>query len=186
MIVLGIHEGYRDGSGGDGENEGSAWDRTLYDSGRLESDQPQARLRRGLDSLRLLTGAIPNTGFEPKSCIDVSSEHAPIKYTSRRNSFNIDYNDLTTTVAASETFDGFHKQAAASGSLQPVPANKVNPWLSADMWSRTGKLVRGGASNVSVEGTLSRGKRDQDLESVQTLSERKNLHVFSEHRGMRS
>ena len=166
MIVLGIYEGYRDGSGGDGENEG----RPTGIRPTTSATSPW----RGQSAP--LAGAIPNTGFEPKSCIDVSSEHAPIKYISRRNSFNIE-NDLTTTVAASETFDGFHKQAAASGSLQPVPANKVNPWHSADMSSRTGKLVRGSASNVSVEGTLSRGKRDQDLESVQTLSERKNLHV---------
>ena len=38
---------------GDGENEGSAWDRALHDSGRLESDQPQARPRPGVDSLAL-------------------------------------------------------------------------------------------------------------------------------------
>ena len=44
-------------------------------------------------------------GYEPKTCIDVSSEHTPMNYTSRRNSFNADYNDLTTTVAASETPD---------------------------------------------------------------------------------
>ena len=50
------------------------------------------------------------------------------------------------------------------------------------MWSRTGKLVRGGASNVSVEGTLSRGKRDRYLESVKTLSERRNLHVYTEQK----
>ena len=48
------------------------------------------------------------------------------------------------------------------------------------MWSRTWKLARGNASVASVEGTLSRGKRDRDLESMQTLSERRNLHVYLE------
>ena len=35
--------------------------------------------------------------------------------------------------------------------------------------------MRGNESISSVVGTLSRGKRDQELESVQTLSERRNL-----------
>ena len=52
-----------------------------------------------------LAESSPHTGYEPKSCIDVRSEHTPINYTSRRNSFNTDYNDLTTTVAASEPPD---------------------------------------------------------------------------------
>ena len=50
-----------------------------------------------------LAEALPHTGHEPNTCIDVSSEHTPINYPSRRNSFNIE-NGLTTTVAASETF----------------------------------------------------------------------------------
>ena len=50
------------------------------------------------------------------------------------------------------------------------------------MWARTGKLVRGSASNASVEGILSKGKRDRDQESVQTLSERRNLHVYIEQK----
>ena len=105
-----------------------------------------------------------------------------LNYTSRRNSFNIENNDLTTTTAASENSDGFHQQAAASGSPQRVPASVVNPWLGADTWSSTRKLVRGIESLPSVEGTLSRGKRDQDLEGLQSLSERKNLHVYLEQK----
>ena len=43
--------------------------------------------------------------------------------------------------------------------------------LSADPWSaRSRKLLRGDVSNVSVEETFSKRKRDRDLESVQTLS----------------
>ena len=125
-----------------------------------------------------LAEPLPHTGCEPKSCIDVSSEHTPITCSSRRDSFNIP-NDLTITVAASENFDGFHQQAAASGS-QHVPASEVNPWLGADMWSRTWKFVRGSALNASIEGILSKGQGDRDLESVQTLSERQNLHVYLE------
>ena len=40
--------------------------------------------------------------------------------------------------------------------------------------------MRGNESISSVVGTLSRGKRDRELESVQTLSERRNLHVYLE------
>ena len=47
----------------------------------------------------------PLASYEPTTCIEVSSEHTPIEYTTRRNSFNTDYNDNTTTVAASETPD---------------------------------------------------------------------------------
>ena len=117
----------------------------------------------------------------PFSCIDVSRGHTPINFPSRRNSFNIE-NHLTTTVAASETFDGFHQQATASGSSQYVPASEVHPWLSIDLWSRTRKQVRGDVSNVSVEEAFSKGKRDRDLESVQTLSERLNFHVNLEQK----
>ena len=104
---------------------------------------------------RLLFGQLaestPLTGFEPETCIDVSSEHTPINYSSRRNSFNIKNNDLTTTVEAlREISDGFPQQATARGSPQQAPTSVVNPWLSADMWSSTRKLVRSNASNASV------------------------------------
>ena len=42
--------------------------------------------------------------------------------------------------------------------------------------------MRGNESISSVVGTLSRGKRDRELESVQTLSERRNLHVYLEQK----
>ena len=42
--------------------------------------------------------------------------------------------------------------------------------------------MRGNESISSVEGTLSRGKRDRDLESVQTLSEKRKLHVHREQK----
>ena len=43
------------------------------------------------------------TGYETKSLIEVSSEHTPINFPSRKGSFNS--NDLTTTVAASGVTD---------------------------------------------------------------------------------
>ena len=41
------------------------------------------------------------TGYEPNSIIDVSSEHTPINFPFRSNSFNRE-DDLTNTIAASE------------------------------------------------------------------------------------
>ena len=40
--------------------------------------------------------------------------------------------------------------------------------------------MRRNESISSVEGTLSRGKRDRDLESAKTLSEWRNLHAYFE------
>ena len=125
-----------------------------------------------------LAESSPHTGYEPKSCIDVSSERTPINHASRTDCFNIE-NDLTTTVAASENSDSFHKHAAARGSPQPVPASVVNPWLGAGSWSSTWQQVRGNAANACVKGTLSRGTRDQGLER---LSDRQNLHVYLEQK----
>ena len=55
--------------------------------------------------------------------------------------------------------------------------------VSADFWGAR-KLVRGNESFSSVEGTLSRGKGDRDLESVPTLSERRNLHAYREKKAV--
>ena len=42
--------------------------------------------------------------------------------------------------------------------------------------------MRGSESISSVEGALSKGKKDRDLESAQTLSERRNLHLSLERK----
>ena len=68
--------------------------------------------------------------------------------------------------------------SAVSGSQQQASSIVMNPRLSADLWG-TRKLVPGISS---VEGTLSRGKRARDLESVQSLSERRNLHAYLEQK----
>ena len=55
------------------------------------------------------------TGSEPKSLIEVSSEHTPINFPSRKDSFILE-NDLTNTVAASEDFDRLPQRFVASSS----------------------------------------------------------------------
>ena len=42
--------------------------------------------------------------------------------------------------------------------------------------------MRGNASIAHVERSLSRGKRDRDLESAQTLSERRHHHAYLEQK----
>ena len=98
-------------------------------------------------------------GDEPKSLIEVSGEHTPIYVPSRKNSFNTDFNDLTTTVAASEITNAMEVGLLASplfsqerevsanpfgvsGSQQQAAASilrcgksLVNPWQSTDLWS---------------------------------------------------
>ena len=54
-----------------------------------------------------LAESTPLTSYEPKTCIDVSSEHTPINYPWKRNCFNIENHDLTTTVAASRKLKRF-------------------------------------------------------------------------------
>ena len=78
---------------------------------------------------RLLFGQLaestPLTGFEPETCIDVSSEHTPINYPSRRDSFNIENNDLTTTVAAPEK-----TPTVFSSKRQPAAARSTHVWYT--------------------------------------------------------
>ena len=91
---------------------------------------------------------------------------------------------------------GFQQQAAASRSQQQASSSVVSPWLTADLLSSTRKWVRGNESISSVEGTLSRGKRETDIWrvcklcpegeiSMSTLN-RKLKWLFKENAGMRS
>ena len=131
-------------------------------------------------------------GHEPKSLIEVSSEHTPIDFSSRKNSFNTDVNDLATTVAASEIAETLEveeltsplftqerevsanlfgvsdfQQAGARGSQQqPASSSVLIPRQETDLGS-SGKPVRGNESFSIVERSLFRGKRDRDFEIVQ-------------------
>ena len=93
-----------------------------------QTTRPKRSERASLTGVRIHSSATPLKGqsgyladsftltsYEPKTWIDVNSEHTPINIPSGRNSFNIEDN-VTTTVATSENSDGFQKQAAASGS----------------------------------------------------------------------
>ena len=47
----------------------------------------------------------PLTGYDPKSLIEVSSEHTPINLYSRKESLDTNLDDLATTVDAPEIYD---------------------------------------------------------------------------------
>ena len=57
---------------------------------------PLVVLRRKDYCLAIWLNPLLSQVVEPKTCIDVSSERAPFN-TSRRNSFNIEHNDLTSS-----------------------------------------------------------------------------------------
>ena len=133
----------------------------------------KSRLRSGADRLADPT---PNTGYEPKFCIDVSSQHTPINLPSRKSSFNLE-NDAT--VAASEDFDLSH-HSGASSSRHSV-ASTVQTLLNLGS-SSTRRLAADHATVVSVEESLSRRKRDRDENFVQTLKDRQNFHKLLERK----
>ena len=70
----------------------------------------------------------PLTGYEPKSLIEVSSEHTPINFPSRENSFNTDFNDLTTTVAASEIAETTEAEQLTSPLFSQQREISANPF----------------------------------------------------------
>ena len=127
------------------------------------STPPPAQTSPPSTGIRIYTSATPRGG-----CPLCRTEHKSNNITSMRNSFIADYNDLTTTVAASETTNtkevvqlnsplfsderevtsnpfavsGSQQKAVASGS-ERWPANVINHWQSLDLWRIFGKLVRG-------------------------------------------
>ena len=124
-------------------------------------------------------------------CNDVRSEHTPIKCPSRTSK-----NDLT--VALSEDSDHLPQQSAPSSSCHSV-ASIVPAFLNfgslritgelvrqhdavASSFSGTGKPVQGNEFGASVEESASRRKRDRDLNSVQTCSDRQHLHDYLERK----
>ena len=108
----------------------------------------------------------PLTGYEPNNLIEISSAHTPINFPSRRSSFSTDFNDVPTTIAASDATDTLDagmtsplftpgrevnsfsapvcQQASASGSSnpqQPTSPNVINRWQTPNVGS-CGKLQR--------------------------------------------
>ena len=68
-----------------------------------------------------LADPIPNTGYEPKFCIDVSSERTPVNLPTRNTDFQQEYD---ATIAASEDI-GLPRHSGVSRSSQHTAASTV-------------------------------------------------------------
>ena len=113
----------------------------------------------------------PNTSYEPKFCINISSEHTPIILPSRKGSFNP---ESDVTVAASEDVD-LPRHSGASSSRHSVAStvptllhqetgSGLRYFLQAHSlapgnWQRTTKLLR-------KLKNLCRGKTEIDIKTL--------------------
>ena len=70
----------------------------------------------------------PLTGYEPKNLIEVSSEHTPLDFPSRKNSFSTDVNDLTATVAAPEITETIKAEPLTSPLFTQEREVSANPF----------------------------------------------------------
>ena len=138
-----------------------------------------------------LTEQFPLTGYEPNNLIEISREHTPINFPSRRNSFSTDFNDVRVWcprhLGVGMTYPlsaPVRQQAAASGSSnpqQPASPNVINPWQTSNVGS-CGKLQR---IAHMLKKSILKGERDREFGSVSSqeqetfLSERENLQSCS-------
>ena len=113
-------------------------------------------LRNGLSGR--LPGPIPNTGYEPKFCIDVDSEHTPINLPSP----NMEYD---ATIAAFEDLD-FLRQSVAPSSSQ----------LSASVGTCSRKLVADYGAVVS-RTCIKETCADMDRETVVSKGEERSIKI---------
>ena len=113
----------------------------------------------------------PNTGNEPKFCVDVSRKHTPINLPSRHSSFP----ENDATIAASVDFD-LTQQSGATNSRHSLGSSSTKKLVAdsdsvVSSLSGTRKLVADHETIVSVEESVSRRKRDRYFYVVQTLKE---------------
>ena len=101
----------------------------------------------------------PLTGYEPNSLIEVSSEHTPINFLSRKNSFNTDLNDLATTVAASETNDTIGVGQLTSPLVPQEREVSANPFGVFGSQQQAAQIygVRGNPCEVLSHFQMSKG-----------------------------
>ena len=108
------------------------------------SQKPCAAPQGGLILGRLAEQS-PLAGYEPNSLIEASSEHTPINFPSRKDSFDTDFNDLATTVAASEITDTIEV-----GHL-PSPLFSQKRKVSADPFGVSGSQQAAATSSKHLQ-----------------------------------
>ena len=145
----------------------------------------------------------PITCYEPNNLIEISSEHTPINFPSKRNSFRTDFNDEPTIIAASDATDTLdagvtvclcpsansskRQQRPTTASITECrkPLANVNCWELREtgvgdthVVESFGKLQRSDCSDV--ETSMLKEKRDREFGKVSSqeqeklLSERQN------------
>ena len=70
-----------------------------------------------------LANPTPDTGYEPKFCVDVSDEHTPINLPDSNRNFPHNYD--ATVVATTEDLDVPRHSGASSSSKQSATASRV-------------------------------------------------------------
>ena len=138
-----------------------------------------------------LAGPIPNTGHEPKFCIDVDSERAHADQPS------VQKHEITASVDLN-----LPRHSGASSSSQHLAASKVStlsklgasgtslPKVLADRDSVVGRTsIKETCADMeretvfsSLVESVSREKRDRDLNVVQSSRDRQHLHTILERK----
>ena len=109
------------------------------------------------------------TSYEPKSFIEVSSDHTPIILPSRKGSLDTNLDDLATTADASQVYDTTDVGRLTSplfSQEREVSANTFSVSCSLTL-SSVEKSSRDVEPSSCFGKPLSKGKRNRDPESVQ-------------------
>ena len=137
----------------------------------------------------------PLTGDEPNNLIQISSQHTPVNFPSRRNIFSADFNGVPTTAASDDTdtldagmasplftqerednslSGSAHRQAVVSGSSHTA-AIIIQCQLCMDthVVRSCGKLQQSDGSDV--EKSLLNGKRDGEFGSASSQKQERFL-----------
>ena len=93
----------------------------------------------------------PLTSYESKSLIEVSSEHTPINFPSRKNSFNTNVNDLTATVAASDTAETIEARQLTSPLFTQEREISSNPFGVSDFQQAAASIFKCSKSLANVQ-----------------------------------
>ena len=122
---------------------------------------PCATPLRDGPSGHLADSTIPNTGYEPKFCIDVSSEQTPINLPNRNRSFQQEYD---ATITASEDL-GLPQHSEASSS-QHTAASTVPTLLKLESFGIGLTKVLADCDFVASRTRIKETCADTDRETV--------------------
>ena len=131
------------------------------------STSPSAATLQGGLCFGRLAEQSPLAGYEPKSLIEVSCEHTPINLPSGKDSLDQTFDDLSTTVDASEVYDRLDM-----GRL-------TSPQFSQE---REVSAIPLGVSGCQTHSSVGRPMRDTDLFSCVGRPVR-DVEVFSSFEG---